>query len=101
METCINYCEPGWAYMSSDERRWIKHIRKLANQRPDECIIIKQPEDNEGFIYCKFPQKWARVRPPKQMVMNDEKRAIIGQKLCESRMSKAKEKDKGGQSDDA
>lgn len=75
METCINYCEPGWAYMSSDERRWINHMRKLAELRPAECIIIKQPEDNDGFIYSKFPVEWTRVAPPRQVSMTDEQRA--------------------------
>ena len=23
-QECINYCEPGWAYMSSNEQRWKK-----------------------------------------------------------------------------
>ena len=27
---CINYCEPGWAYMSSNEQRWKNKLRKLA-----------------------------------------------------------------------
>ena len=94
MDTCINYCEPdGWAWMSSDERRWINTVRKLAEQKPDECIIMKQPEDNGGFIYAKFPQKWVRVRPPREIVMTDEKREILRKNLQEIRESKAKEKD--------
>ena len=92
METCINYCEPGFAFMSTDERKWINAIRKLAEQKPDDCIIIKQPEQNEGFIYAKFPQKWVRVRPPKEIVMTDEKREILRKNLQEIRESKAKEK---------
>lgn len=85
METCINYCEPGYAYMSTDERRWINAIRKLADQRPEECIVLKEPEQNGGFIYAKFPQKWVRVRPPKEMVMTEEKRANLIKKLEEIR----------------
>lgn len=77
METCINYCEPGWAYMSTDERRWIKRIRKFSSDHPDTCIIIKEPETNGGFIYCKFPQKWVRVSPPRQIVMDEEKIARL------------------------
>ena len=26
IETCIEYCEPGWAYMSSNEQRWINQL---------------------------------------------------------------------------
>ena len=93
METCINYCEPGYAYMSSDERKWINAIRKLAEQKPGECIIIKQPEQNGGFIYAKYPQKWVRVRPPKEIVMTDEKREILRKNLQEIRESRTKETD--------
>ena len=93
-ETCINYCEPGWAYMSSDEARWINRIRKLAAKYPDECIIIKQPGDNGGFIYCKFPQKWARVNPPKQVVLSDEERADLGKKLRQYRWPNTTKRDR-------
>lgn len=90
METCINYCEPGYAYMSTDERKWINLLRKLAAQKPDECIVMKQPEDNGGFIYAKFPQKWVRVRPTKEVVMTDEKREILRKNLQEIRAKKTK-----------
>ena len=80
IETCIEYCEPGWAYFTSNEQRWINRMRKLAASHPDECIILQQPEDNGGFIYAKFPQKWARVNPPRQVVMTDEKRANLFKK---------------------
>ena len=85
METCIEYCEPGWAWMSTDERRWINKLRKLAHERPDECIIIKQPEENDGFIYAKFPQKWVRVNPPKVVNMTDEERAARAAALLAAR----------------
>ena len=98
MDTCINYVDPGWAFISSDERRWINHIRKLADKKPDECVIIKQPEDNGGFIYAKFPPKWARVQPPKEMNLSDEERARRAEKLRQgiaSRVAAA-----GGEDDD-
>ena len=93
METCINYCEPGYAFMSTDERKWINAIRKLAEQKPDDCIIMKQPEQNGGFIYAKFPQKWVRVRPTREIVMTDEKREILRKNLQEIREMKANGKE--------
>lgn len=93
METCINYCEPGFAFMSSDERRWIKRLRLLAEEHPDECFILKQPEDNGGFIYSKFPIKWARVMPPRKMSLTDEERAKRSEKLRLIRSSAANERD--------
>ena len=81
MDTCINYCDPGWAYVSSDERRWISHIRKLADRRPDECVILKEPEENGGFIYAKFPPRWARILPPKEMNLTEEERAKRAERM--------------------
>lgn len=85
METCIEYCEHGWAWMSTDERRWINKLRKLAHDRPDECVILKQPEDNGGFIYAKFPQKWVRVNPPKVVNLTDEQKAARAEALLAAR----------------
>lgn len=81
METCINYCEPGFAFISSDERKWINRIRKLHAEHPGEVFIIKQPEINEGFIYAKFPQKWARVTPPRKISISDDDRARRAEQL--------------------
>lgn len=88
METCIEYCEPGWAWMSTDERRWINKLRKLAHDRPEECIILKQPEENGGFIYAKFPQKWVRVNPPKVVNLTDEQKAARAEALLKARQGK-------------
>ena len=85
METCIEYCEPGWAWMSTDERRWINKLRKLAHDRPDECVIVKQPEENGGFIYAKIPQKWVRVNPPKVVNLTDEQKTERAAALLRAR----------------
>ena len=85
METCINYCEPGWAYMSSDEQRWRNRLIRLAREHPEECIILKKPEENDGFIYAKFPQKWIWVRPPIQRNMTDEQKRALAQRLTQHR----------------
>lgn len=91
METCINYCEPGWAFMSTDERRWINSLQKLSKNRPEECVILKKPEDNDGYIYVKFPQRWIKVRPPREgRPMTDEHKAAVMQALSKYREEKAK-----------
>ena len=82
METCINYCEPGWAYVSSDERRWVSCLRRLAKEHPEECIIMKYPEDNEGFIYGKVPQRWVKISPPRKVNITDERRAELSERLA-------------------
>ncbi len=88
METCINYCEPGWAFMSTDERRWINKLHKLAKDRPDECIILQEPDYNDGFIYAKFPQKWVRVNPPKTVNLTPEQRIARAEALIAAREAK-------------
>lgn len=81
MGTCINYCEPDWAYMSSDERRWKNRLIRLAREHPEDCIILKKPEENDGFIYAKFPQRWVRVRPPQTRDMTDEQKRAVAERL--------------------
>ena len=88
METCVNYCDPAWAFVSSDERRIINKIHKLANEHPDEMVILEEPENNGGFIYAKFPPRWMKIAPPRQIVMSDEERARRAEILrCSRRTS--------------
>ena len=89
IETCFNYCTDdnvGW--FSSNEKRWINKIRKYAHERPDQCIIIKEPEVNNGFIYAKLPQSWLYVRPPKKHVMTEEQKLAGAERLRKAREAK-------------
>lgn len=88
IETCINYCEVDKAFVSSNERRWITKVLKLAQEHPDEVTILKKPEDNNGVIYARFPAKWARISPPKKMHMTDERRAKLAENFQQYRRSK-------------
>ena len=85
METCINFCEPGWAYMSSDEQRWKNRLIRLAREHPEDCIILKKPEENDGFIYAKFPQRWVRVKPAQTRIMTEEQRRATAERLAKCR----------------
>lgn len=93
IETCIDWCEPGWAFFSSNERSWICKIRKLNKQHPNEAVIMKEPEDNHGVIYAKFPQKWTRIAPPRVVHLSDEKRRNLAEKLRLYRESQTLEKE--------
>ena len=92
METCINYCEPGWAFVSSDERKWVNRLRKLAHEKPGECVILKQPEDNEGFIYAKVPQKWVKIAPPRTVELTDEQREALAERVKLAQAARAAKK---------
>ena len=91
METTINYCAENFAYISTDERRWINRMRKLAEERPGDVEIIRQPEDNHGYLYGKFPQNWVRVAPPRQVIMTEEKREILRKNLQSIRENRRKD----------
>ena len=78
METSISYCD-AVAFFSSDERRWINKMHKLKAQHPNEVTIIKEPEDNDGCIYCRLPSKWMKITPPR--VYSDEQVARMTARL--------------------
>lgn len=78
-ETCYNYCYEQnknnyVAFFSSNEKKWINKIYALAKQYPDECIIIAEPQNNDGTIYCKLPQKWLAIHIPRKLNLTDEQR---------------------------
>lgn len=84
IETCFNYCDSE-AFFSSNERKWVNNIRKLATQYPNECVILQQPETNGGFIYAKVPTSWLRVRPPRKVEMTEERRIAAAERLQKAR----------------
>ena len=81
METCFNYTEKEHGFFSSDERRFITKVRKLKEQYPDQVRIIKEPEENDGCIYCEMPTAWFTIRVPVKRVLTDEQRAEIRDRL--------------------
>ena len=74
METCFNYIDKDHGFFSSDERKWIGKVRRLKEKYPDEVRIIRQPEENDGCIYCELPSSWLMVRPPRKLDLTDEQR---------------------------
>ena len=81
METCFNYTTRDKAFFSSDERRFITKVRKLKEKYPDKVRIIREPEDNDGCIYCELPVEWFTVRVPKQMNYTDEQREKMSERM--------------------
>lgn len=82
VDTCFNYCGESpvtVAYFSSDELRWINKIHKLKDTHPDDVEILKEPEDNDGCIYCKLPVSWLKIQPPRNLT--DEERQTIANRL--------------------
>ena len=75
METSFGYTEKEYGYFSSDERKYINKVRKLAEKFPEQVQIIREPENNDGCIYCRMPSSWMSIRPKVIRVLTeDEKR---------------------------
>lgn len=78
METCFNYCGDQ-AFFSSDERKWINKIHKLKEQHPDEITIIREPEDNDGCIYCKLPPYTLKIQFKREY--SEEQKKILSDRM--------------------
>ena len=87
METCLNYTNAKEMYFSSDERKWITKIRKLKEKNPDEVVIIRQPEENDGCIYARLPVEYLKIAPKRHVEMSDEERVACGERLKSYRKS--------------
>lgn len=87
METVFEYCDRDNAYFSSDERKWITRIRKLAEQHPDEVTILNQPETNDGCIYARLPVEYLKISPKRRVDVSDEQRLIRAERLRLARKS--------------
>lgn len=85
MDTTFSYTEKDRGFFSSDELKWINRIRKLKEQYPDRVRIIRQPEDNDGCIYCQLPSEWLKVQPKLVRNMTDEQRAAASARMKELR----------------
>lgn len=88
IETCFNYCDPKVAFFSSNERRWINKIHKLAEERPEEVTILKEPEENDGCIYCRLPSSWLKVQPKKTRVLSEEQQKELTDRLSRMRQTR-------------
>lgn len=85
METSFSYCEKDYAFFSTDERKWITKIRKLAIQHPDKVTILASPETNDGCLYCKIPASWMKIQPKRTLELTDEQRKAIAERFAATR----------------
>jgi hypothetical protein len=88
-ETCIEYLDADkYATFCSSETKWINKIRKLHDLRPNEVIIIKEPENNDGMLVSHVPKSWMKISPPASRNMTDEQRAAAAERLRLAREKK-------------
>lgn len=83
METTVSYVtsdDGKSAWMSTDEQRWIKRLKKWEEEYPGEVTVRARPEENDGCWYGKIPRAWVKVAPPRQM--SEEQRAAAAARLA-------------------
>lgn len=83
METVYEYyTDEKRACVSSDEKKVINRIMTLAKDHPDDVLISKRPENNDGVMVAYVPRVWIKLpSPPKTRVMTEEQRMIAAERL--------------------
>lgn len=80
METSCTYTGDT-AYFSSDEKKWRNRIEKLAKEYPDEVVIIRHAEENDGCVYARFPASYLKIQPKSRRNISDEQRVILQERM--------------------
>lgn len=75
------YGDEKTATMSSNEAVWIKRLTALAEQYPEDVVIRKTPEDNNGYVLASLPKKWFKIKPPTKRTLTDEQRAALTERM--------------------
>lgn len=75
------YSDEKTATMNSNEAIWIKRLTALAEQYPNDVVIRKTPEDNNGVIFVSLPKKWLKIKPPAKRTLTDKQRAELAERM--------------------
>ena len=74
---------------SFSQKKFINKIKALAEKYPDKVDIYAENED--GSITGKIPLNFVRIGAPRQISIDDERRAILVKRLEVIRENKRKE----------
>lgn len=80
METALNYTDKT-LFFSSNEQKWIFRIRRLAEQNPADVTVMKQPEQNGGYIYAKMPASYLKLSPKMHRELTEEQRQAASERM--------------------
>lgn len=74
----------------SSESKWIKKIKKLAQEYPDDVKISRIDYDEidknkEYSIEANISKKFLKINPPRKSNMTDEQKAALAARLRKSR----------------
>lgn len=91
-EFSFNYLtEDDHAVISTDDRKWVNKIYKLAEERPDEVEIKHVFKD--GFVTAHVPKSWIKVRPPVKRQLTEEQKKAYGERMRKARLLKQEDED--------
>ena len=85
MDTSISYTDRDYAYFSSDEAKWIRRIRQLKAEHPDQVTIDHEPETNDGCICARIPVNYIKIQPKRERILTDEQKAMVAERFKNAR----------------
>ena len=80
IETSCTYTDETM-WVSTDEKWLINRIRRLAEKNPGQVTVIREPEENDGCLYCRLPSNWLRIQPPVKREYSSEERAAAAERM--------------------
>ena len=88
IETTIDRIQgEDYCHVFTAERKFINHLKELAQDYPNDVIIQYVNED--GSIGAKVPYDWFRfVKPPTKRNYTEEQRKAMGERMKKARESK-------------
>ena len=85
-DTTIDHLDAAeFATITSNERKWITRVLKIKQKYPDEVQILRQPEDNFGYMLAHVPKTWMKVAPQRKIFITEEQRAARAAILADAR----------------
>lgn len=80
-ETSYEYfTDDKFAVISTNEKRIVNQVLRLAEERPGDVVIQFPPERNGGVLVAKVPRSWIR-KPSPPRVVSDEQRARMSEQF--------------------
>lgn len=89
-ETAAGYTDETM-WFSSDELRMVNRILKLKEDYPDDVVIKRMPDDNDGCIYANMPSSWFHIAPPRRVTLSEEAKRRNTERLLEYSKGKKKQ----------
>lgn len=88
METACGYLDDKVMWVSTDERKWINRLLKMAQEHPDEVTITNLPENNDGCLCLKCPANYLKIAPPVRRELTGEQRIALSERMKLMRKTK-------------